>query len=217
MKKNVKVVLAGPPGAGKGTASAKMQEVLKELGINFSLIETSSLLKKDKKFQSIIASGALVQDRDVIEAVLPVLNESASLSILDGFPRTEGQAKCVEEIQNTGKYNFIIVNIYADDKEIIKRVKSRRICPHCGKTYNLAEKTLIPKVTGICDKCKSTLITRPDDAKIEKRLQTYYAETDPAIKYLINKGFESIFVDSNKILNIDYVKEIVDDILDRIK
>ena len=97
----------------------------------------------------------------------------------------------------------------ADDKEIIKRVKGRRVCPKCSASYSTIKEELMPRTPGICDKCGAELIIRSDDAKIETRLETYRKETEPTIKYLKDKGLPYYEVDSNNILHDGFVQNFL--------
>lgn len=205
MRKKV-LVLAGAPGSGKGTFKEKIVANWDLIGFPYTVIEMSSLLKQSKEFQEIIASGALVNDEDVINIIKKPLNDSRYFTILDGFPRTIAQADYLLELENL---KLIVAKMTADDKQIIERVKNRRICPKCNSTYNLVKKELMPKTPGICDKCGSKLIMRSDDAKIEKRLETYRKETEPTIEYLKDKGVEYYEVDSNDILEDGFVENFL--------
>lgn len=201
------LVLAGKPGAGKGTFSKKLCKLLGNLEISFSLIETSNILKKDKKFQEIIASGALVKDSDVINALKEPLKKAEGLIILDGFPRTVEQAKFLVDLED---YEIIVLKIEAENSDIIVRTKNRRICSKCGASYSLLKKELMPKAEGVCDSCGGELIIRADDAKIEKRLNTYEEETEPAIMYLIGKVSEFNVADSDEILDDNNIKNLAE-------
>lgn len=205
MKKKV-LVLAGAPGAGKGTFKEKIVESWDFTGFPYTVIEMSSLLKQSEEFQKIIASGALVNDEDVINIIKEPLEDSKYYTILDGFPRTIAQADYLMGLENL---DLVVVKMIAEDKQIIERVKNRRICPKCNATYNLVKEELKPKQPGICDKCGSELIMRSDDAKIEKRLETYRNETEPTIEYLKDKGLEYYEVDSNNILEDGFVENFL--------
>ena len=205
MKKKV-LVLAGAPGSGKGTFKEKITENWDFTGYPYEVIEMSTLLKGSKEFQKIIASGALVNDEDVINIVKKPIEEALHFIILDGFPRTIKQA---DFLLSLPKLDLIVVKMEADDKDIIKRVKGRRVCPKCSASYSTIKEELMPRTTGICDKCGTELIIRSDDAKIETRLETYRKETEPTIKYLKDKGLPYYEVDSNNILYDGFVQNFL--------
>ena len=148
MKKKV-LVLAGAPGSGKGTFKEKITENWDFTGYPYEVIEMSTLLKGSKEFQKIIASGALVNDEDVINIVKKPIEEALNFVILDGFPRTIKQADFLLGLPDL---ELIVVKMEADDKDIIKRVKGRRVCPKCSASYSTIKEELMPRTPGICDK-----------------------------------------------------------------
>ncbi|MCD6547579.1 MAG: adenylate kinase [Nanoarchaeota archaeon] len=185
----VKIVMLGPPGAGKGTYATRLAP---KLGI--PTISTGELFRENiknnteigKKAKEYIEKGELVPDEIVIEMLKQRLQKDDTKNgfILDGFPRTLEQAKALEEISD------IDVVIYLDVPEeiIIKRLSARRQCKKCGAIYNLLY--LKPKVDGICDKCGGELYQRDDDKPeaIKERLRVYEEKTAPLKEYYINKG-----------------------------
>lgn len=206
MKKTV-LVLAGAPASGKGTLKTQLIKEFEKTNIEYTVIETSSILKKDKKFQSIIATGKLVNDQDVIDAIKEPLEEAEGIIILDGFPRTYPQ---VDFLIGINSFKLKVLKLNADNESIIKRAESRRVCPKCGDTYNLLEKKLQPKVEGICNICGTPLEMREDDARIRSRLETYQKETMPAIQYLVEYFNTPYYeVDSNQILKDGFAEKLL--------
>lgn len=205
------LVLAGAPGSGKGSLSVELQGYLYEkLGIPHTVIETKTFLKEDERFNQIIASGGLVDDEEVIRIIeKPLYNCEDELIILDGFPRTIRQAEWLEKAKDL---KVCVLKLEANYEEIIERVKNRRVCKVCGKTHNLKNEKIMPRIEGICNYCGGKLEIRPDDAKIAKRLATYDKETEPAIQDLIDKGVELHRVDSNKIFEKGYVENLVNNL-----
>ncbi len=184
----VKVIMLGPPGAGKGTYATRMAP---KLGI--PTISTGDLLRAardDPEIGGIIRkyqdSGELVPDEIVINALKKRLEKDDAKNgfILDGFPRTIEQAKALEGITNIN----VVINLDVPEEIIIKRLSSRRICPKCGTIYNLLY--LKPKVDEICDKCGTKLIQRDDDKPeaIKERLKIYHEKTEPLIDFYKEKG-----------------------------
>ncbi|MDC7225545.1 MAG: adenylate kinase [Spirochaetales bacterium] len=185
----MKLIFLGPPGAGKGTIASKICE---NLGIPH--ISTGDLFRKaiknqtelGKKVQQIIESGDLVPDALTVALVKERLNnpDVEKGYILDGFPRTIGQADSLSEFSSIDA----VINFTITDDQVIKRLAGRRLCKNCGAGYHVD--TVKPKEEGICDKCGGELIIRPDDAPeaIKNRLAVYYESTEPLIDYYRQKG-----------------------------
>lgn len=210
MRKKV-LILAGAPGAGKGTIKQKIMQIWEKEGKTFSNLETSAILKKDTKFQEIMARGDLVKDEDVICALhgpLQTAKENIMLDniILDGFPRTIMQGMW---LQRLNWFEFKILKLEANEEDIIQRVLNRRICPNCNATYNLLTKELRPIRDGFCDKCNSELVIRKDDAEIKKRLIEYHSKTEETIEYLKKERMEYYEIDSNNILTEGFIEDLL--------
>ena len=175
------VILLGAPGAGKGTQAAVLA---KELSI--PTISTGNILRAavasgselGKQAKACMESGALVSDEIIIGIIRDRLAEPdcANGYILDGVPRTIGQAEALEE--NGIKFDHV-VSMEIADETIMERMSGRRVCPKCGATYHIV--AVPPKKAGVCDECGSELITRKDDAPetVKSRLAVYHKETEP--------------------------------------
>jgi adenylate kinase len=186
----MKLVIFGPPGAGKGTQAVFLSE---KLGI--PSISTGDMLRNAVKNQTpigkqakeLINAGKLVPDDVIIGIVRERTLEKDCKAgyILDGVPRTRAQA---EAIDNQGIGIDIFLTIEISDDEIKDRLGKRRTCTHCGATYHLG--IIPPCVTGVCDKCGDALCTRADDkpAVIQTRLDTYHKEAAPLINYYKDQG-----------------------------
>lgn len=210
MRKKV-LILAGAPGAGKGTIKQKIMQIWEKEGKTFSNLETSAILKKDTKFQEIMARGDLVKDEDVIcalHAPLQTAKENIMLDniILDGFPRTIMQGMWLQRLK---EFEFKILKLEANEEDIIQRVLNRRICPNCNATYNLLTKELRPIRDGFCDKCNSELVIRKDDAEIKKRLIEHHSKTEETIEYLKKERMEYYEIDSNNILTEGFIEDLL--------
>ena len=110
--------------------------------------------------------------------------------ILDGYPRTQSQAKHLDKLLESLNLNVgIAINIDVSEKLIVDRIVNRRICPNCKSIYNLKYGHK-PKVEGKCDKCGTDLIQRSDDNEktVQDRFKTYYKSTKPLLKYFENAG-----------------------------
>ena len=185
----MKLILLGPPGAGKGTQAVRLVE---HFGI--PQISTGDILRKAVKdgtelgtlAKKYMDKGELVPDEVVIGIIRDRLMEPDCQKgyILDGFPRTIAQAEALDEmLEKMGARIDHVVNISVADEEIIKRLTGRRTCPNCGAGYHILFDP--PKRDGICDKCGTKLIQRDDDKEetIRARLEVYRRQTEPLIKY----------------------------------
>ena len=181
-----KIVLLGPPGAGKGT-QAKLLAVKNGL-VHLS---TGDILRDEvsrdtelgKLARGYMNRGDLVPDELIIDMIKGRLDESAGF-ILDGFPRTVGQAEALQKIVALD----VAINIALSRDEVIRRLSSRRVCRECGKIYNLLYNP--PKVEGICDACGGELFQRDDDKRevIENRYDVYMDATAPLIDFYRDRG-----------------------------
>ena len=174
----------GAPGSGKGTLSGLCK---KELG--FEVLSTGDLCRDvisseselGKKIKFIIDGGNLVPDDLMIEMVNSWLKDKIKLKktiILDGFPRTVGQAKAFVEVLKSGEFdiNFRIVAVRVSDEVIIERLATRMVCQKCKSIYSTSPSSPFrSKNEGICDKCGSDLIKRDDDKEevVRERLKVY--------------------------------------------
>lgn len=188
------LILLGPPGSGKGTQAKELE---KRFG--FVHISTGDLLRKavregtpvGKVAEKYMKEGALVPDDVILNLVNEALS-SVTRFVLDGFPRNITQAKKLEDMMREigGMIKRAILLDVSDD-EIVKRLLARRICPSCGRVYNLI--TSPPKDDNKCDVCGVQLVKRSDDNEetIRNRLAVYRKETAPLIKYYEEKGILS--------------------------
>ena len=185
----LRIVLLGPPGAGKGTHAKILSE-----RFNIPHISTGDILRSEiksgtplgKRAKSFIDSGKLVPDDLVIEMVEHRLENPDVKNgfILDGFPRTVEQAKALDAMLEKRKMPLSFVLEFDTSEEvIIFRLSGRRACPKCGADYHL--ENIMPKRKGICDKCGTPLIQRKDDQPetIRERLRVYHEQTEPLIKF----------------------------------
>jgi len=200
----VRLLFFGPPGAGKGT-QAKM--VAKEFDIVH--ISTGDILRDavskgtelGKKAKAIMDRGELVSDEIMNNLVKEKLQELDSF-ILDGYPRTLDQAKFLDGATKDLKKEIdAAVLIDVSEEEIVKRISNRRVCPNCGKVYNLI--TLKPKEDEKCDVCGTKLIQRDDDKEevVRERYKVYKKNTEPVIEY---------YRKNNKIITIDGAQNVED-------
>ena len=201
----MKLVLLGPPGAGKGTQAANI--VAK---YNMPHISTGDIFRKNLKegtklglkAKEYMDKGELVPDSLVVEIVIDRLSEDDAVNgyLLDGFPRTIFQAEALNEYLSSNNENLdYVFNVKVDPEVLIERAVGRRICKNCGTTYHV--KFNPTKVEGICNECGGVLYQRSDDNEetVSNRIKVYMDETSPLIDYYDKKKL---------LVNIDGQKEI---------
>ncbi len=186
----MKLILLGAPGAGKGTQA----EIL-SAKLNIPTISTGNILRaaiKDGTPTGLEAKrymdeGKLVPDSVIIGIVADRLQQPdcAKGFILDGVPRTIGQAEALDE---AGVTFDKVLSIEISDGEIEERMSGRRVCQSCGAPYHVKAKP--PKQEGVCDACGGALTQREDDKAetVRKRLEVYHAETEPLKGFYEGKG-----------------------------
>ena len=187
----MKLILLGPPGAGKGTQG----EILKKkLGI--PTISTGNMLRAamkegtplGKQVSKCMEEGKLVEDYLIIGIVKERLAQPdcANGYILDGVPSTVAQAETMEK-EGLLEADFVL-SLEADPEDILKRMTNRRVGSDCGAPYNSV--TSRPKVEGKCDLCGGNLIQRKDDeeATVRNRLVVYQEETEPLKGFFEERG-----------------------------
>jgi adenylate kinase len=191
----MRLILLGPPGAGKGTQA---QRIVEKYGI--PQLSTGDMLRAavaaetevGKRAKAVMDAGKLVSDEIVIAIVSERIDadDCANGFILDGFPRTLVQADATEKMLSAKGLDLsVVVELEVDDKELVRRVAGRYSCSQCGTVYHDTDKK--PSIEGVCDKCGSTHFKRrPDDnaETMTKRLEVYYKETSPLIGYYYAKG-----------------------------
>ena len=186
----MKLILLGAPGAGKGTQA----EILsKELGI--PTISTGNILRAAIKDGTPVGleakhymdDGKLVPDDVIIEIIHErVAQEDCKEGyILDGVPRTIGQA---ESLERAGIVFDHVVSLEISDEVITERMSGRRVCEACGASYHVV--AVPPKTEGVCDKCGGKLVRRKDDEPetVRARLEVYHKETEPLKAYYAERG-----------------------------
>lgn len=186
----MKLILLGAPGAGKGTQADIVSRKL-----NIPTISTGNILRAAVKngtpiglvAKSYMESGGLVPDEVIIGIVRERLNEPDCKNgyILDGMPRTIGQAQALED---AGVVIDTVLVIEISDAEIESRMTGRRTCNQCSATYHVL--TNPPKTENVCDACGAELVIRKDDEPetVRNRLRVYHQETEPLIDFYKSRG-----------------------------
>ncbi len=206
----------GAPGSGKGTYASRLQQKLGVETIATGDIfrelmkQNSELARKVKEY---VEKGLLAPDDVVIEVLKLRLSKIPKEKgfILDGFPRTLGQAKALEDLAKVD----VVLLLDVPDWLIIERLSSRRICRNCGAVYNI--RFLKPKVEGVCDKCGGPLSQRSDDNPevIKKRLQIYLEQSKPLLDYFEKKKVPFVV---SKTTRLDQPPEpVVDRMIEELK
>ncbi len=182
-----RIVLLGPPGSGKGTQAVRLAAWL---GVPH--ISTGDLLRSEvqnrtelgRQAQGFMDRGELVPDQLVAEMIRKRL-EGATGFVLDGFPRNIKQAEILETVTKVDR----VLHFRLDREEIIRRLSSRRVCPQCGRVYNLLSSP--PQQDERCDECNIALVQRSDDTPevIQRRIDVQYArEIGPMLEFYRQRG-----------------------------
>jgi adenylate kinase len=186
------LILLGPPGAGKGTQAARLQE-----DFDLPYVGTGDLLREHRdngtdlgqKAAEYMEAGDLVPDDLVVAMILDKIEEEGEDGfLLDGFPRTIAQAESLDEaMEKRGKRLTAVLLVDADDETVIKRLSGRRQCKQ-GHLYHVEFDP--PKHEDVCDQDGTKLTRRPDDEPetVKKRLETYHEQTEPLIEYYDERG-----------------------------
>lgn len=189
-----RVVLLGPPGAGKGTQAKLLQEEFGAVQISTGDILRQAVADKTalgSEAAAYISRGALVPDDLIVNLVAERLKEKdcARGFLLDGFPRTIPQAGGLDEIlDKMGLRLNGVLSVQVPENILIERLAGRRTCRQCGALTHVAFNT--PKTAGACDRCGGELYQREDDKEetVAHRLGVYRAQTAPLVEYYQKRG-----------------------------
>ena len=217
MKKNIHIILLGPPGCGKGTQA---QKLIREFG--FVQLSTGDMLRAaisngteiGMQAKSIIDKGKLVSDEIVIGIVRERIfsTECECGYMLDGFPRTLAQAEKLDQILSGRNQKIdVVLRLCVPDDMAIRRIAGRRFHITSGRSYNIEFNP--PKIEGIDDITGEKLVQREDDKEeiVQSRLNTYHELTEPLVRYYQKQGIlkaidgagspENIYVEIKQTLN----------------
>ena len=184
-----RVVLLGPPGAGKGTQASGIVEKYSICHISTGDIFRANIKQGTPlglKAKSYIDKGELVPDEltcDLVEDRI-MQDDCKNGYLLDGFPRTVFQAEHFDKfLASKGEALDDVIDIQVPDSVIIPRAAGRRVCRNCGKPYHVTN--MPPKVEGVCDVCGGEVYQRADDAEetVRNRLEVYAKQTAPLAEY----------------------------------
>lgn len=214
----MRLIFLGPPGGGKGTHAKILSEKWK-----IPHLAAGDILRRHireatsvgKKAKAIIERGELVPDAVINEIMADQLArpKAGRGFILDGYPRTLGQAKALEKFLE-GRHEALDGAFYfkTSSRVILERLSGRLTCPTCGANYHV--KNIPPKVAGKCDRCGTALIQRKDDQPetVLHRLAVYETETAPLLNYYEKRG---ILVEVPGDLEVVALQEVLAKILEK--
>ena len=189
-----RLVLVGPPGAGKGTQAANLRS-----RYQLAHISTGDLLREQvrqgtplgREASAFINSGRLVPDELILDMVEARLRQpdTANGFILDGFPRSPGQVAATDQMLRRLRMPLTAaLQLDLADDEIVRRLSLRRTCSGCGRVYHLQASP--PREAGVCDLDGASLMQREDDCEsvIRTRLEVYHAQTEPVVAHYRASG-----------------------------
>jgi adenylate kinase len=194
MSSELNLILLGPPGAGKGTQAERLTD-----DFNVPYIATGNILRRavadetelGRDAKSYIDSGRLVPDEVITGVILEALQSSDARDgfVLDGFPRTAGQADALAEgMKAMDRRLTAAILIDVPDEEVMRRMSGRRVSVTTGRVYHVQFDP--PKYEGRCDVDGSRLVQRDDDRQdtVAKRLEVYHEQTEPLVDYYEDLG-----------------------------
>ena len=191
----MRIVLVGPPGAGKGTQAAFLAKKLSIPHISTGDLFRANISQQTelgKLAKSYMDKGDLVPDEVTIAMAKDRMSQpdGANGFLLDGFPRNVKQAEALDEVlRSEGMKLDAVLDLEVPEEEVVRRIAGRRICRNeSAHVYHVSYKQ--PKKEGVCDECGGELYQRDDDSEttVRKRLEVYHTQTEPIIDYYKAQG-----------------------------
>ncbi|MEU4036072.1 adenylate kinase [Streptomyces collinus] len=191
----MRIVLVGPPGAGKGTQAVRLAEKLAVPHISTGDLFRANISQQTelgKLAKSYMDAGNLVPDEVTIAMAKDRMEQPDAEGgfLLDGFPRNVSQAEALDQLlQNEGITLDAVLDLEVPEAEVVKRIAGRRICRN-DSSHVFHETYSRPKQEGVCDVCGGELYQRDDDSEetVRKRLEVYHTQTEPIIDYYKSQG-----------------------------
>ncbi|GIW40096.1 MAG: adenylate kinase [Candidatus Binatia bacterium] len=189
---NVRMVLVGPPGAGKGTQAKMLRE---RTGLEH--LSTGDLLREAVRRNTPLGAeakaymdrGRLVPDRLVARLVEERISSSPDGFVLDGYPRSVAQAAMLDEfLERAGRPLTHVVSVEVPAEDLVTRLGGRRTCRECGAVFHV--RFAPPRTPGVCDRCGGALYQREDDREetVRARLEVFEKETSPVLEFYRRRG-----------------------------
>ena len=202
----VRVIFLGPPGAGKGTQAAKLAAHLGVPKIGTGEMLRTAIARNTplgQKAHPLMEKGNLVPD-DLLVALVRERSREQDCDrgvVLDGFPRTLGQARGLEQMTGGDPHAWVVFDFEVPRDVLMLRLSGRRWCPSCQATFHLLNDP--PRRPGVCDACGTGLVQREDDHEsvVAQRLQQYDERTFPLIEYYRTRA-RMFPVDGNRPMDV---------------
>lgn len=186
------IILLGPPGCGKGTQAATVKQSHQLVHFSTGEIFRDEIARKTdlgRKVEGFVTGGRLVPDELVTQVITGKLAQERGGFLLDGFPRTLGQARALDAyLLGNGRKIDAVIYLSLAAEEVVRRLSARCNCSKCGELYNTLSK---PSRTGDrCEKCGGAIVQREDDKAetIKKRLAVFEELTKPLVSYYRANG-----------------------------
>jgi adenylate kinase len=215
----LRIVLLGPPGAGKGTQATRISGYF-----GIPMISTGDMLRAavaegsalGQKVKGIMDAGQLVSDDIIIDLVRERLQRDDCKvgCLLDGFPRTLAQG---EALRDAGVRIDYVLEIAVPDEDIVNRMTGRRVHPGSGRTYHIEHNP--PKVEGVDDLTGEPLVVRPDDAEetVRERLKVYHRQTQPLAAFYSDMDIHDGTMHFRKIDGLGDIEDVFNRVKDVVK